>query len=64
VLDYPALHADSLRDPARFWAAAAAEIEWSREWESVLSSEDAPFRRWYEGGIASAPSRPYDEYGS
>ncbi len=43
-------YARSMREPEGFWAAAAAEIDWIKPWESVLDDGDAPFYRWFSGG--------------
>ena len=45
------LHAESLRDPRRFWAAAADAIYWDRPWDSVLDDSRAPLYRWFGGGV-------------
>ena len=45
------LHAESLRDPRRFWAAAADAIYWDRTWDSVLDDSRAPLYRWFGGGV-------------
>jgi len=48
--DYDKLYAESLRDPEGFWARAASELHWFKKWDRVLSSKDAPFYRWFDGG--------------
>src|SRR3546814_18668781 len=40
----------AMRDPEAFWAAAAAEIDWTRKWDRVLDDSDAPYYRWVAGG--------------
>ena len=40
----------SLADPDGFWSDAASEISWSKPWDTVLSSSNPPFYRWFEGG--------------
>ena len=39
----------SLQDPEGFWAAAAAEIDWTRKWDKVLDDSDPPYYRWFAG---------------
>ena len=46
---YAQQYARSLADPAGFWRDAARGIEWSREWDRVLDTEDAPSGRWFPG---------------
>jgi propionyl-CoA synthetase len=36
-------------DPEAFWAAAAAEIDWDKRWDTVLDSSNAPMYRWFAG---------------
>src|SRR6266513_2320393 len=44
------IHRRSLDDPERFWAEAAAAIDWDEPWERVLDDSGAPFYRWFAGG--------------
>ncbi len=48
--DYRELFAESITDPAGFWAKAAAKIDWHRTWDRVLDDSDPPFYRWFAGG--------------
>ena len=48
---YDTVYADSLREPERFWAAAADHIHWDRKWDRVRDDSRAPFYRWFVGGI-------------
>ncbi|MBY5990698.1 propionyl-CoA synthetase [Ferrimonas balearica] len=45
-----ALQQRAQEDPQGFWADAAAAIDWHRPWETVLSRDNAPLFRWFEGG--------------
>jgi len=40
----------SIEDPENFWAEAARDIDWYREWDSVLDRSNPPFYRWFSGG--------------
>jgi len=40
----------SIADPDGFWGDAATDISWTRKWDRVLNSENAPYSRWFEGG--------------
>jgi propionyl-CoA synthetase len=44
------VYRQSLDDRERFWAEAAAEIDWVEPWERVLDDSRAPFYRWFRGG--------------
>ncbi|MCS7118182.1 MAG: acetate--CoA ligase [Thaumarchaeota archaeon] len=41
---------ESLRDPEKFWAGVASELEWFRSWDVTLDDTDPPFYRWFVGG--------------
>jgi propionyl-CoA synthetase len=47
---YDEIYARSLSDPAGFWGEAAAEISWSRPYETVLDTSRSPFTSWFRGG--------------
>ena len=40
----------SLEEPEKFWAEAAAAIDWLEPWERVLDDSRAPLYRWFAGG--------------
>jgi propionyl-CoA synthetase len=40
----------SIDEPERFWAEAAAEIDWIKPWDRVLDDSREPFYRWFSGG--------------
>src|SRR5262245_59640120 len=46
---YKAVHRRSLADPEGFWAEQAAAIDFTRRWDKVLDSSNAPFHRWFAG---------------
>ena len=47
---YSETYESSIQLPEAFWAAAAEGINWSKRWNQVLDSTDAPFYRWFAGG--------------
>src|SRR3546814_15087419 len=49
-------------DPEVFWAAAAAEIDWTRKWDRVLDDSDAPFHRWFAGGALNTCYNAVDRH--
>ncbi|MBJ7258464.1 MAG: acetyl-CoA synthetase, partial [Chthoniobacterales bacterium] len=36
LADYKKLHAASIKNPQKFWAKEASELQWGRKWKSVL----------------------------
>jgi acetyl-CoA synthetase len=44
-----AIYAEAERDPEAFWARFAAELEWSRPWDTVLDWQP-PHAKWFVGG--------------
>ena len=44
-------HAESLAQPARFWARAAEQIEWVRRPRATLDGSNPPSARWFPGGM-------------
>ncbi len=43
------IYAEAERDPEAFWARFAAELEWSRTWDTVLDWQP-PHAKWFVGG--------------
>ena len=44
------VYSASLREPESFWAEAAEGLIWTKRWDRVIDSSDAPFHRWFVGG--------------
>ena len=51
---YDAAYARSLADPEGFWGEAAADVHWYRKWDRVLDDSEAPFYRWFSGGMVNS----------
>ncbi|MCH7501037.1 MAG: propionyl-CoA synthetase [Nitrospinae bacterium] len=49
--NYDDVYNRSLRDPEGFWSEAAQEIHWIEPWKQVLDASNAPFYRWFVGGV-------------
>ncbi|MDP6530317.1 MAG: propionyl-CoA synthetase [Arenicellales bacterium] len=47
---YQSVYDLALADPEGFWAAAAEQVHWTRQWDRVFDDSDAPFYRWFSGG--------------
>jgi propionyl-CoA synthetase len=49
-MSYQELYRESLENPDLFWGKAAAALDWTTPWETVLDSTDEPFYEWFKGG--------------
>ncbi|MGH3736909.1 MAG: propionyl-CoA synthetase [Micromonosporaceae bacterium] len=49
-MTYEETYRRSIEQPERFWADAAAEIDWVRPPEQVLDASNPPMYRWFTGG--------------
>ena len=56
------MYRHSLDDPEKFWAEAAAEIDWDEPWERVLDESRAPFYRWFAGGRLNSCHNALDRH--
>jgi acetyl-CoA synthetase len=50
------------RDPEAFWAAFASELEWTRQWTSVLDWSNPPHAKWFVGGQINASVNCVDRH--
>jgi len=56
------MYRHSLDDPEKFWAEAAAEIDWDEPWKRVLDESRAPFYRWFAGGRLNSCHNALDRH--
>jgi propionyl-CoA synthetase len=61
-MGYQAVYERSMKDPASFWAEAAELIDWDRPWDKVLDSSNAPFHRWFTGGMLNTCYNAVDRH--
>ncbi|HJV94017.1 MAG TPA: propionyl-CoA synthetase [Azonexus sp.] len=59
---YDTLYRQSLEDPVAFWGDAAREISWFRGWDTVLDDSQAPFYRWFAGGLVNTCHNAVDRH--
>ena len=52
----------SLADPGGFWGEAAREIDWYRAPTEVLDASNAPFYRWFAGGVMNTCFNALDRH--
>jgi acetyl-CoA synthetase len=55
------LQKTSLADPDAFWAKEAAELEWSKPWDTVMEWAP-PHVKWFEGGELNASVNCVDRH--
>jgi acetyl-CoA synthetase len=55
------IYAEAARDPDAFWAKLAAELEWSRPWDTVLDWQP-PHAKWFVGGKINASVNCLDRH--
>src|SRR5262245_10647646 len=46
---YKKIYSESIRNPEKFWAKIASELEWFKPWKKVLDWKP-PFAKWFVGG--------------
>jgi acetyl-CoA synthetase len=49
-LNDPAVYAEADADWQGWWARQARELDWFREWDTVLDDSNPPFYKWFVGG--------------
>jgi propionyl-CoA synthetase len=59
---FDAVYARSLSDPEGFWAEAAEGIDWIFKWDEVLDRSNAPFYRWFVGGLLNTCHNAVDRH--
>lgn len=60
--DYTAVFEKSINDPAGFWGEHAGAIDWYKPWEQVMDSENAPFYKWFKGGVLNTCYNAVDRH--
>jgi len=61
LAEYKKLHAASIKNPAKFWAAQAADLLWSKKWKTVLDWKP-PFAKWFVGGQLNVSANCLDRH--
>ena len=59
---YDEVYRRSLADPEGFWAEAAGDIDWVEPWDKVLDDSNAPFYRWFTGGVVNTCYNALDRH--
>jgi len=59
---YEEAYARSLQDPEGFWSEAAGDIHWYKPWDKVFDDSNAPFYRWFVGGMVNTCFNALDRH--
>ncbi len=59
---YEEIHRRSLADPEGFWGEIGNALTWERRWDRVLDRSNAPFYRWFTGGVLNTCYNALDEH--
>ncbi|MBB3066841.1 propionyl-CoA synthetase [Limibacillus halophilus] len=59
---YDALYKRSIDDKEGFWAEAAEALHWDRKWDKVLDDSNAPYSRWFAGGMLNTCYNALDRH--
>src|SRR5437016_5972233 len=59
---YPEVYASSLRDPERFWADAARDIDWYTPATKVFDPEAGVYGRWFVGATCNTCFNAVDRH--
>ena len=59
---YAEIHERSLSEPEAFWAEAALAVEWSRPWDSVLSTDAEGRWHWFAGAEVNTSWNAVDRH--
>ena len=52
----------SLEDPEGFWGEVGEDIDWIKRWDRVLDDSNAPFYRWFSGGVLNTCYNALDRH--
>jgi len=59
---YAEVYAAWQRDPARFWADAAAAIDWFAPWRTVFDPQQGVYGRWFPGATTNVCHNAVDRH--
>src|SRR5262245_39314574 len=62
VSTYDQVYARWQKEPEKFWAEAAEEIDWYKKWDRVLDDSRPPFYRWFIGGTVNSCYNALDRH--
>src|SRR3712207_6547829 len=57
----PAVWEKAAKDPQKFWAGWAEQLDWHTKWDTVLEW-DPPYAKWFGGGTLNASFNCLDRH--
>ena len=62
LLSDPAVYEEAEADWQGWWERQARELEWFREWDTVLDDSNPPFYKWFVGGTLNVSHNCLDRH--
>jgi len=62
VKDYQAVIKKAQKNPLKFWAEAAGELEWFKPWEKIFDASTKPFYKWFVGAKCNLTYNALDRH--
>jgi len=60
--DYEAVLKQAAKDPLKFWAEAAGELDWFKTWDKVIDKSHKPFYHWFTGAKCNLAHNALDRH--
>ena len=61
-MEYREAYRRSIEDPNEFWGEAARRIQWMTTPSQVLDESNAPYYRWFTGGVLNTAANALDRH--
>lgn len=62
VKDYEAVLKQAARNPLKFWAEAARDIDWFKPWHKIIDTSHKPFYHWFIGAKGNLAYNALDRH--
>ncbi len=62
VKDYNAALKKAARNPEKFWAEAAQDLEWFKPWDKIFDDSKNPFFKWFVGAKCNLTHNALDRH--
>ena len=62
VKDYKATLAKAAKNPQKFWAEAAQDLDWFKPWDKVFDDSKKPFFKWFVGAKCNLTYNALDRH--